>query len=1102
MNFNKPPSQNTSGTQVLRVRVKKIYFEEEETDFYIFQALDLDHHETKNRKIKGYFFSPRIYPGVELKVRGIWEKHPKYGYTFKADFSDPIYDGIEAKLNYLESQLLSCGPINARKILNSFGDDTFDILDKEPQKLETLPFLTVDKARALAREWRDSRAYGQVAKHLLSLGLPSRLVKRIFSMLGHNTLDIVKDNPYELALVEGVDFPTADKIALNMGFSRDSEFRIASILEFLLKTASNQRGHLYLPKDRLLRALNKLPSSKGIVSYGRTLLQSDVDKALKERENKNRLVVEDNKVYLQWNYQVEHESAVKLSKFSGDRILNVKTDEFISEYERIYDVKFSSQQEDAIKALNDNKVLLLTGLPGTGKTFLVKSLVRLFKQANKKFQLMSPTGIAAKRMSTVVGEKAGTIHRTLGYSPDGTWKYNDTNKYDIDAVIVDECCLPYKQYVMLADGSREYIGTIVHQRKDVEVLSYNTETGEIEPKRVVNWFKYPRNFESPLLEIKSSKTTSRSRQRIVRCTANHKLYLASGEQKKASDISIGDKLRVRGNFLNPTQRSFLLGSLFGDACIAKKGNSPYISFIHGEDQEAYLLKKKWLFKGGTVQENPSGFNPKRSTFLTSAHSIDGLCDIYSLFYPKGNKIVTKEALEELDEVSLASWYMDDGSLAKCGDGFACMFHTEGFTKEDNEKIKQFFLRKWGLDISVYMNGSRGHYYLRMKKDSSQRFLKMIAPWVFPCMSYKIPDHLECGTAWEGVSNPNKFRSSGERPVNSISTYEPSRPKKWVYDIEIEGNHNYFTNNVLVSNSMVDQELLYRLLSALKEDTILVFVGDNNQLPSVGAGNVLHEMITSDSIKRVHLNRIYRQAKASDIVINAHRINEGKELELGDPTSKDTDFRFVEEGDPSKIIKGILHVVDKLYQKDNDCTFQVLSPTYKGPLGVNVLNEDIKDLLNPSHSSKREVNLGGGTFFREKDRVMVVENDYDNNVFNGEIGNIYKIDKKNKKIKIKIFDNPKDRILELSYMEAKRLLTLAYALTIHKCQGNDFDYVIFPFHKRFSIQLQRNLLYTAVTRAKKKVFVFGQWRALNRAINNDEVSRRNTAFAQRLKDLTE
>lgn len=727
-----------SSPATYRARVKKIYFEDDSTDFYIFQAEDLKTRKT--RKCKGHFFSPRIYPGAEFEVvEGEWESHAKYGKTFVVHQAQPIRDTYESRLEWLRNSCPSLGKIHAGKILKTLQAEGVTAQEgmEDLEKLREMDFLPPGKADVIFREWRSHNSYADAARFLTGLGLPTSSVKSVYEALGEDTMTIVNDNPYALALSEAVSFPLADKIALNFGFTKDSQVRIASILEYMLEVSAQRNGHLYLEKHKLLRAMDRLPEREKVASFGRQLQATDIASALQDRVAKGRVVIDGSMIYLKKNFEVEDGSARLLKEFSGDVNLGVDTNAFITEYERIYGISFSSQQADAVHALNDTKVLLLTGLPGTGKSTVTKALVRLFEKAQMSYTLMAPTGIAAKRLSSVVGASAGTIHRTLGYTGDA-WTFNADNKFVTDAVIVDEV------------------------------------------------------------------------------------------------------------------------------------------------------------------------------------------------------------------------------------------------------------------------------------------------------------------------------------------------------------------------SMVDQKLLHCLLSALDPKTILVFVGDHAQLPSVGAGNVLHEMISSEAIRRVHLTDIFRQDGASDIVLNAHRINSGGDLLLADPTDKSTDFRFIQEDNPDKIMAGVLHVVEKLYKSSSDSTFQVITPTYKGPLGVDRFNEEIKALLNPKHR-QQEVMLRRRSF-REDDRLMIVKNNYNLEVYNGEIGKLHEIKRKEKLVRVKVFDTPNDRILDLPFSVATPLTTLAYALTVHRVQGQEFDYVILPFHSMFSIQLQRNLLYTAVTRAKKKVFIFGEYKALVRAINNDSVVQRNTDFARRLREL--
>lgn len=294
-------------------------------------------------------------------------------------------------------------------------------------------------------------------------------------------------------------------------------------------------------------------------------------------------------------------------------------------------------------------------------------------------------------------------------------------------------------------------------------------------------------------------------------------------------------------------------------------------------------------------------------------------------------------------------------------------------------------------------------------------------------------------------------------------------------------------------SMVDQHLLYRLLTCTRKDARLVFVGDAAQLPSVGPGNVLRDLIACGLFPTVALTEIFRQADTSPIVHAAHAIHRGDVPDA--PVG--SEFSLIEVAGESQVAEIVVNLATKLYEKRRN--FQVLSPRHSGPVGVTTLNARLRELLNPKQPSLHEMGVGGDVL-REDDRIMVVKNDYKLNVFNGDVGKIAKIDRKAKEVEIKIHGPPIMHV-RVPFGKVHALLRLAYAITVHKSQGQEYDVIVLPVVDSFRHQLQRNLLYTAVTRARKRVVLVGTRNALRLAVLNDRESDRNTLFRQRILAAT-
>jgi exodeoxyribonuclease V alpha subunit len=301
-------------------------------------------------------------------------------------------------------------------------------------------------------------------------------------------------------------------------------------------------------------------------------------------------------------------------------------------------------------------------------------------------------------------------------------------------------------------------------------------------------------------------------------------------------------------------------------------------------------------------------------------------------------------------------------------------------------------------------------------------------------------------------------------------------------------------------SMVDILLFYHLLKALPPEAHLLLVGDADQLPSVGPGNVLRDLLRSEVIPTTHLTELFRQARQSRIVVSAHRVNAG--LLPVVKNEEGSDFLFLHESDPQRARSLILDLVKRLlptrYHLHPRADIQVLSPMYRGPLGVISLNELLQQHLNPR--TEGELLLGKHRL-RVGDKVMQVRNDYDKGVFNGDLGWVRRIDHQAATVTVEFQEEAGPQLIEYEFAELDAL-TLAYAVTIHKSQGSEYPAVIIPLVLQHAPLLQRNLLYTAITRARRLCVLVGQRQALEQAIRNDRVAQRNTALAERLRALLE
>ena len=343
------------------------------------------------------------------------------------------------------------------------------------------------------------------------------------------------------------------------------------------------------------------------------------------------------------------------------------------------------------------------------------------------------------------------------------------------------------------------------------------------------------------------------------------------------------------------------------------------------------------------------------------------------------------------------------------------------------------------------------------------------------------------------------------------------------DSKSEGNvsgKGYFLRNeqdpleadvvIIDEMSMVDIFLMNALLKAIVPGTRVIFTGDHNQLPSVGAGKVLRDMIDSGRFVTARLEHVFRQAAQSDIVANAHRINKGEPVDL---TKKSRDFLFIRSNSPETVMDAVRRLItDKLpgYVGCNSFDIQVLSATKKGALGVETINKELQQYLNPPAKNKPE-RRNGDNILRVGDKVMQMKNDYDlawtvydkrgvpkeqgSGLFNGDIGRVVRIDKERDTVTI-VFDETKHAVYDRKQMLN---IELAYAVTVHKSQGSEYPAVVMPMFNGPHMLMNRNLLYTAVTRARKCVCMVGLPRVFEEMERNEDEHKRLSGLRDRIAE---
>lgn len=418
----------------LKGTLEKIIFKNPENG-YIVAKLKLD-NENKVETIFGV--ASEINPGQHLEINGEYINNPKYGKQFKINniiiIPPATIEGIE---KYLGSGLIKgVGPVMAKKIVSHFKEKTLEILDKDINKLKEISGFGQKRIKLIKQEWEKQAKIKDIMIFFQSLDITPAYAKKIFNKYGDDSIKIIKENPYKLCdEIFGIGFKIADRIAKNAGIEKNSIFRIKSGIKYILNQLQEE-GHCYYPYDSLLEQASQFLEVE----------INDVKRALKSLNSEKEIIITEDKVYLYDTYNDEKTVANELIKIKMEpaesKLDLINVENKINEFSKIDNIFIDENQLDAIKNAIVEKVLIITGSPGTGKSTILNYVLKLFELENKKVKLAAPTGRAAKRLSETTHKEAKTIHRLLEYNPKtNVFLRNKQNKLACDVLIIDEASM-------------------------------------------------------------------------------------------------------------------------------------------------------------------------------------------------------------------------------------------------------------------------------------------------------------------------------------------------------------------------------------------------------------------------------------------------------------------------------------------------------------------------------------------------------------------------------------------------------------------------------------------------------------------------------------
>jgi exodeoxyribonuclease V alpha subunit len=403
-------------------------------------------------------FPSSLREGAEVRFSGTWVIHSEYGKQFKAESAEEtVPESLEGLLRYLSSGAIrGIGKATAKKIIDHFGEKTFEILSKTPHRVKEVPGIAEHRAELIAQAWQEHTAEREVMIFLQGLGIGNRLAVKIYKMHGPHTVATVRVNPYQLARdIQGIGFRTADQIARGLGVVPDSPYRIQAGILYALETLTNE-GHVYAPRALLSETVKQLLALPDSAQDAQGSINAKIDEAIRALAGESEIILQRvpnddgeliEAIYARPLLLSERGTAKRLLEMRDlplsrlRRAQNMAWTKFFSALQSEDRVVLTAQQQAAVRAALTHKISILTGGPGTGKTTTLRAVIRALESIGAQYALASPTGRAAKRLSEATGRPAQTIHRLLGYTPEEGFMRGEHEPLDVDMLIIDEASM-------------------------------------------------------------------------------------------------------------------------------------------------------------------------------------------------------------------------------------------------------------------------------------------------------------------------------------------------------------------------------------------------------------------------------------------------------------------------------------------------------------------------------------------------------------------------------------------------------------------------------------------------------------------------------------